>query len=1094
MALQKNLEKIQELTRQVERRKDPSHPSRSSANERLLKMKSECPKNRGLVLPGHDVSSANTQVRDDAEEYQPNSDDEVEAGLDDSENEKPAPKKARGGNKKGMLRAEVTAKRSERPTSEDVNVPSEPPAKKYKKGLQGLRPQWSAQKQVSKASPSATNTAVRASDTVTANNGEDVEYEYGGFADEKGDDEESPKGTGSVKIQTGSIAAVVERATLVKVEPTSSEDYVSPSDARAFRRKTVRMGSLPPPVQKDFREKFAPAIIEFTGCLTAWTGPTVQELQQTWEDIMPEEINNLFSELNKGKVIETLVQDKLTSWRNSIGKAAIQNLEEIFTSNGLSTPEQRKTYVTEQTLGDYKSYPYYYSHAIQQGDKTVYAGPFQSHVISKTFAEHLKAIAKVPAADRLPERPVGAMVLSILAARRAFLFYSSGEKVVPAGSDGHFSAAIWGDKDTVIEGKPTQLKTTTNIHSLFSRNPVKNIDRCSSAQWDRIIATAETHTRKSKSKSLPNDSPHVPETEKSGPDPDEDWELPDINPDELIAQVEPATLPLPSASVGEDTAGMGSTLQEDEEDYELEDAQEEGGEISEEDSDSNVAETRVHSLSSYRRPHAEKDATSSSSSSNDAKLGRKRVASEKDLNPKPRKNSKLVRDSEDGLDMSEFFGLPSELQCKIFEFCHAQDLLLLSHTPVFRAILSGIPDSIWRAARENAEMPELEAKDITERQHISLVFNKDCHPLSVSYYRNLESKGKLDRFLRKFHPRAMECVKETRGESGYRIPRGIKKLSDKLHTLQGDQLEAFVKDRQVLREQILKVGCARFSMPIYMYIYGILSAQDGIRIEKWADGQEYERLEAKKAESNFRKLAIRAKLLSPEMGWKKWDLDMVLSKGREEWDQLEGELTDSVWAQIKEPLLRKLRVGLIEMRNAGRRTALCARYKTMLKADSKSDLFPSMDTFLSLPPVEPMWNKNRLNQDGEPDHVEYEPYVELAETEWKTVLHTINEHIRSYQEEIEKLAVERLVKAYSNKGLDVPSNPIQDPRSMFLIGCTREADTVLPFPAIHRKMRDRQYFGGGAAEFRTVPERVGSRYHRTETLMVDLGATASEEQ
>ncbi|KAF5343146.1 hypothetical protein D9758_015203 [Tetrapyrgos nigripes] len=368
--------------------------------------------------------------------------------------------------------------------------------------------------------------------------GEDADYEYGGFGDEKGDDEENPEVTGatgrSIKIKAKSLAAVVQ-PTIVKVEPTNSEDYVAPT---SIKKRGIRLGNLPEAVQTAFKDKFIPAIIEFTGCLIAWTSPNVNELEQTWEDVMPEDICQRFTEFNTGKVIETLTQDRLNSWRNSIGKAALKAIEQLFQREGLSTPEERRCYVKEQTTGDYKSHPYYYSHAVEMNGKTMYAGPFQSFIISKTFSEHLKAIAKVTADQRLSERPTGAMVLSILAVHRAFTFYSSGNEVIPSGVDGHFASAIWGDRDVTLEGKVVRFETTTNLHSHFAVNPIKNINRCSAAQWDRIIQSAEKHLLKPVSKPKLNKKSTA--SEPPTPDPAEDWELPDIDPDELLAQAKHA--------------------------------------------------------------------------------------------------------------------------------------------------------------------------------------------------------------------------------------------------------------------------------------------------------------------------------------------------------------------------------------------------------------------------------------------------------------------------------------------------------------------------------------------------------------------------
>ncbi|KAE9408970.1 hypothetical protein BT96DRAFT_985292 [Gymnopus androsaceus JB14] len=66
------------------------------------------------------------------------------------------------------------------------------------------------------------------------------------------------------------------------------------------------------------------------------------------------------------------------------------------------------------------------------------------------FAEHLKAIDSIPADQRIADHPTGALVLAILAfmssSSRTHIF-STGCEIVPTGSDGHFSQAVWGATD-----------------------------------------------------------------------------------------------------------------------------------------------------------------------------------------------------------------------------------------------------------------------------------------------------------------------------------------------------------------------------------------------------------------------------------------------------------------------------------------------------------------------------------------------------------------------------------------------------------------------------------------------------------------------
>ncbi|KAE9385390.1 hypothetical protein BT96DRAFT_1007085 [Gymnopus androsaceus JB14] len=84
----------------------------------------------------------------------------------------------------------------------------------------------------------------------------------------------------------------------------------------------------------------------------------------------------------------------------------------------------------------------------------------------------------------------------------------------------------------MVEGIKKHYKTTSNLHSLFGQNPVKKIDCVSAAQWEHILATAHAHIKKLGAEPKPKATPSPAQSE---PQSDEDWELPDIDPDTLIA-------------------------------------------------------------------------------------------------------------------------------------------------------------------------------------------------------------------------------------------------------------------------------------------------------------------------------------------------------------------------------------------------------------------------------------------------------------------------------------------------------------------------------------------------------------------------------
>ncbi|KAF5369000.1 hypothetical protein D9758_002848 [Tetrapyrgos nigripes] len=160
-------------------------------------------------------------------------------------------------------------------------------------------------------------------------------------------------------------------------------------------------------------------------------------------------------------------------------------------------------------------------------------------------------------------------------------------------------------------------------------------------------------------------------------------------------------------------------------------------------------------------------------------------------------------------------------------------------------------------------------------------------------------------------------------------------------------------------------------------------------------------------------------------------LDMVCWEVESEVDRT-AELTEAVWNRIREPLLMKLRSRLVYCRNKARQDTLLSHYIALHKADPNPDLFPSRATFFDLPIVNSLWEKNKHNFGTDPGPVERDLDLGFDEAAWNTNLDAIKESIADYEAEMEELARERLVAAYTEQGLEVPADPIHDPRCVSL--------------------------------------------------------------
>ncbi|KAF5362641.1 hypothetical protein D9758_009557 [Tetrapyrgos nigripes] len=450
-------------------------------------------------------------------------DEQAAEGLDDSGDEaKPAKKK-----KKGVLREAVNGKRTSTATDagDQDTITAEPPKKKKKLALQGFRSTGTdtASNDVPVNSASVSDGDIVDQDTTTISQPEGTDYTFGGFGDEnEGHEERETTVKSDTKLLKIRAVAAVVSPTIVKVVPTTSvEGLVTP----ARKRKEIRLADLKPVVKTAFSDTFMPIVVEHTGCLTAWTGPDAKDLAELWASVMPKPLHNQFAELNKDKTIQTLVDQQLSNWRNAFAKAALAALDEVFKAPDLQTAEQRKVYVADQLEGDFKSRSFYYLNVKKKNGKTYYGGPFQSYLIARTLSEHLKSIKGIAEEDRLGMRPVGAVVLSIQAVQRALTFHETGVKIIPKGQDGFFSKQVWGDHEVTVEGKKVKLKTTSQLHWIFSKSKT-NTERFSSAQWDQLIKAAQACMVVKKA---PKSSAKPPADEPI--DADEDWTMPDEDPE-----------------------------------------------------------------------------------------------------------------------------------------------------------------------------------------------------------------------------------------------------------------------------------------------------------------------------------------------------------------------------------------------------------------------------------------------------------------------------------------------------------------------------------------------------------------------------------
>ncbi|KAH8796864.1 hypothetical protein DL96DRAFT_1643399 [Flagelloscypha sp. PMI_526] len=417
--------------------------------------------------------------------------------------------------------------------------------------------------------------------------------------------------------------------------------------------------------------------------------------------------------------------------------------------------------------------------------------------------------------------------------------------------------------------------------------------------------------------------------------------------------------------------------------------------------------------------------------------------------------------------LERFLELPLDVVNLIAEFLDPKTLISFSRVSrTFRLQFS--TDIPWMRCREGAGLPSLEAKDITDRQYIHLLFDTHCHDCGAENIQKLDLRACLrlcgncktnlynqphdSDNAHAYHPHAWACAKSY--QNGYWPmkkwkwltipPRGIKKISQKLHCLSGQELDDFIQSRLVLKAQI---------------------ARDAQAIEVWFQDQD-----SLKREENVKMLSNRVELIGMkliDLGWSSAMLDQLsLSSCKNV--SIAKPLTERGWAALRPSLLNTLREHLQVWRISARKSNIVKAYDSFFEREDDKPLFPSLKTFLSFDAVQNVLNTPPSSLISAPELEPFEPYDKAL---WDAAYPTIAYSIREYQSQVTDHARILLTKAYAAAQLPCPPNTsiLTDPRSLFHVTTERNSCVIYQvrrFPLIHEVMRDRQDVGkwGGTGE------------------------------
>ncbi|KAJ6484567.1 hypothetical protein DFH09DRAFT_1378013 [Mycena vulgaris] len=287
--------------------------------------------------------------------------------------------------------------------------------------------------------------------------------------------------------QVTSIAGIVETDApgLVALRKRSSGK---------IKKATITLSDLPEDVRGKFKSAFTPPLLEYVGCLEAWTDPTADQVVAIWNGVFPRyalDVDNCADD-HLVLVIVKLAQGKIDNWRHKFAVAAIASVNFLFAA-------QEKTGDVAQIAQDVEFYLegtdrsrvfYYREYAEDDAGKATYKGIFQSYLCSRVFAVHCLATAvdgelgPLGFDPALPStRPIGAITLGTQAIKRTLNYYKTGELVIPSGTLGNFSKTNWGDHFDFAEGVKTSVHSTSGLTALVTKLEAK--------QWKKIIAPAQ---------------------------------------------------------------------------------------------------------------------------------------------------------------------------------------------------------------------------------------------------------------------------------------------------------------------------------------------------------------------------------------------------------------------------------------------------------------------------------------------------------------------------------------------------------------------------------------------------------------------------
>ncbi|KAF7293940.1 hypothetical protein MKEN_01457500 [Mycena kentingensis (nom. inval.)] len=483
---------------------------------------------------------------DAGSEYEEGDDEgesEREDELLDDEDEEPAPKKQRGrkpARVRGDTRREVeryaaamdvedtgVGGRKRKLSAPEIKAAHSAAKRQRASQPHGLRTNWKSSRSSSTA-VSSDPAPLRA----VAFEGESSEYEDNEAfpSDEDDNDERVEAGQ-----KAGKVVDVRKKASIAGIVKTEEETYVDADDipdAVSLPKSKLTYAHLASnedrALMKGAYDKRTKA---YWGRLEPWTDIEEQEHVGSWNSlaVLYKGCNVAYgTETMQYRVVAKLGRTHITNLVHDIASFAI-GPKCVGGFLGKLSADRTIAVVGEQLDGAERDATFYYEHVSypdvegQPGTPdtskkaTDKKGLLQGRLIASCFGYFCSQTSLNGALGPLDfdesdsaTWPIGALVIVILAVKRALIYHRTGELVIPGGTAGHFSKQNWGDHEVMMDGVSTPLRTTSSI--------LKLVKKLQGRHWVKIIAAAHAATA-----SPP--SPDVIDVDMLDADEESDYEL-----------------------------------------------------------------------------------------------------------------------------------------------------------------------------------------------------------------------------------------------------------------------------------------------------------------------------------------------------------------------------------------------------------------------------------------------------------------------------------------------------------------------------------------------------------------------------------------